>query len=57
MNTTMINKTKIAIGASLLAAGALIGTSAQAADLPGYSATYAEKADGRTGTATRTLTK
>ena len=57
MNTTMINKTKIAIGASVLAAGALIGTSARAADLPGYSATYAVKADGRSGTATRILTK
>ncbi|OOS23078.1 hypothetical protein B0681_10090 [Moraxella porci DSM 25326] len=30
---------------------------AQAADLPGYSATYKVSADGKTGTATRTLVK
>ncbi|MDO4896213.1 MAG: DUF3108 domain-containing protein [Moraxella sp.] len=34
-----------------------MGVSAHAVDLAGYSATYAVKADGKSGTATRTLTK
>lgn len=41
-----------------LATGALvIGLSAHATDLTGFSATYKISADGKTGTATRTLTK
>lgn len=44
---------------TLLAASTFVGlpVAAVAADLPGYSATYRVSADGKTGTATRTLTK
>lgn len=45
------------IGASVLTGMALLGTTAYGADLTGFSATYAVKADGKTGTATRTLSK
>ncbi|OAU98933.1 MULTISPECIES: DUF3108 domain-containing protein [Moraxella] len=44
---------------TLLAASTFLAlpVAAVAADLPGYSATYRVSADGKTGTATRTLTK
>ncbi len=44
---------------TLLAASTFVAlpVAAVAADLPGYSATYRVSADGKTGTATRTLTK
>ncbi len=45
------------VGASFLTGMALLSTSAFAADLTGFSATYAVKANGQSGTATRTLTK
>lgn len=47
LKTTAIT-TAVSVGATL---------SANAADLSGFTATYAVKADGKSGTATRTLTK
>lgn len=50
-NKTFTKLFGVAAVASTLATGAI------AADLSGFSATYRVKADGKTGTATRTLTK
>lgn len=53
-NTKLIKTLFAACATTAIASTPII---AQAADLPGYSATYKVSADGRTGTATRTLTK
>lgn len=52
-STTIKGTYAAALGASIL----LAGMNAYAADLSGFSATYAVKAYGKSGTATRTLTK
>lgn len=57
MNTVTTNKSKLAMTTSLLATGVLFAISVQATDLSSYTATYAVKADGRSGTAIRILTK
>lgn len=53
----MINKLKTLLGTAALTATAVTPIVAQAADLPAFSATYKVSADGKTGTATRTLIK
>ncbi len=53
--STLLKTTTIATLSTSVMMGASL--SAQAADLSGFSATYSVKADGKSGTATRTLTK
>lgn len=49
--------TKTIATAAIVSTAAFVTTTASAADLPAFSATYKVSADGKTGTATRTLTK
>lgn len=52
-----MNLIKKLLKPTLLTAGVGVSLLANATDLSGFSATYAVKADGKTGSATRTLTK
>lgn len=55
---SMISKFLKTVGTATVATSVLAGANlANATDLQGFSATYAVKADGKSGTATRTLTK